>query len=214
MFFYLIIPAGLAVVALMTGNIFAKLGVPLSCAAVLLWFLRDKVRDISWVIIALCFSAAGDWFLSMRAGRVSFFLAGVILFFCAHIGYLGFALRYGRPNWRVFSGFLAVYLPFYKCWLHPAIHNSGLSIAVLLYLLISCLVFAAACGMQAPARAKWAYVAAMGLIVFSDTIIAFTDFLDMHVLSRLILPTYYLAHLCVGWAVLTIWHKKNSTINC
>ena len=44
----------------------------------------------------------------------------------------------------------------------------------------------------------------IGLIVASDTIISFTEFLQFRALDWLILPTYYLAHLCITCAVLSL----------
>jgi uncharacterized membrane protein YhhN len=202
---WLVLPAGLAVAALRTGSLVAKMGVPLSCAVLLLWALRrapDRRRDALWVVAALCLSAAGDWFLSNRAARLSYFLVGIGLFFGAHLGYLAFAWRQGRPRGWVLGGLLVLYLSYYNVWLVPAIAPSVLSGAVLLYLLISCLVLATACGLRLPPHLKWPYVAGMGLIVVSDTFISFTEFLGFGTFTWLILPTYYLAHLCVTWTVL------------
>jgi hypothetical protein len=74
-------------------------------------------------------------------------------------------------------------------------------VAVLLYLLISCVTLAAALGRRAPPRSWWLYAAGIALIVLSDTLIAFAEFLGQHRGDSLILPTYYLAHLCVTASV-------------
>jgi uncharacterized membrane protein YhhN len=201
----LVLPAGLAVTALRTASVVAKVGVALSCAAILLWTLRrapaDR-RDALWVVVAQCLSAAGDWFLSNKAGRMGYFIAGIAFFFGAHLGYLVFAVRQGRLQRWVLGGLLLIYLPYHWIWLFPAIAQPMLSTAVLLYLLISCLALAAACGLRLPAPLKWPFVAGISLIVASDTFISFAEFLRIGTFSWLILPTYYLAHLCVTWAVL------------
>ncbi|HNQ90306.1 MAG TPA: lysoplasmalogenase family protein [Verrucomicrobiota bacterium] len=201
----LVIPLVLAAIALRTGSSFAKLGVPLSCALTLLWVHRGALgrhRRLFWVVAAFAFSAAGDWFLSHRRGREGYFLMGIGLFACAHGGYLGYAGSQGRPSLRALAVLLGVYLPYYAVWLRPEIRSPALSAAVLGYLLISCVVLSAACGMRLERGPYWAYVAGMALVVFSDTIISFSEFLGFRDWNGLILPTYYLAHGCVTWSVL------------
>ena len=58
--------------------------------------------------------------------------------------------------------------------------------------------------MRLPAALKWAYLAGIALIVFSDTLISFKEFLRYRRFDFLILPTYYLAHLCVTWAAIAM----------
>jgi len=60
----LLLPAGLAIIALLTGNLVVKMGVPASCAAILLYALSRKSGccwDAIWVVVAFFFSAAGDF---------------------------------------------------------------------------------------------------------------------------------------------------------
>lgn len=201
----LLVPAGLGVLASWRGPIPAKLGVPLSCVLILGAVCRPgfrERRDVWGLMAALVFSAAGDWFLSNRAGRETYFLAGIGLFFCAHLGYIGCALAHGRFHRVVLGALLVAYVPYYLLWLHPVMRSSVLALAVVMYTLVSCLALAAAAGMEAPRGLKAAYVGGIGLIVFSDTLISFSEFLQYHALRALILPTYYLAHLCVTWAAL------------
>jgi uncharacterized membrane protein YhhN len=202
---WLLLPFGLAIAALGTGDLRAKMGVAVSCALILLWNLRRSPKcrqDAGWVVAALCLSAAGDWFLSNKGHREAYFLAGIALFFGAHLGYLTFACLQGRLDRRVLGMLLGVYLCYYLLCLRPAIGRPVLDLAVLLYLLISCVVFAAAWGMRMRPRLKWPYVAGIGLIVVSDTLISFNEFLGWKQWNWLILPTYYLAQLCVSWTVL------------
>lgn len=198
----LVIPLGLAVAAVGTDNLPAKMGVPLSCAAIVLLSLRGRWDGV-WVAAALCLSAGGDWFLSNRGGHEGYFLTGIGLFFCAHAGYLAFALRHGRPRRWVLGVLLAGYLSYYALWLRPAIPGRVLSLAALLYLAISCVVLAAAWGVRLAGRLKWPFVAGIGLLVISDTVISSSEFLGFGALNWLILPTYYLGQLCVSWTVLT-----------
>ncbi|MCA9186483.1 MAG: lysoplasmalogenase [Pirellulaceae bacterium] len=203
----LIVPLCLAGYALKTQEIVAKMGVPLSCAVLVILTAARTValrRSAVWLVVALSFSAAGDWFLSNRNGRESYFLAGIGLFFIAHVGYLVFARHYGtihRPTLFVLFG---IFLPYYTLGIFPNISGSLLPIAVLSYLLISCIVLSAAAGFKRPRSARVAYIAGITLIVFSDTVISFREFLDWHGWDWLILPTYYLAHLCVTGAVVAI----------
>jgi len=201
----LLLPFGLAIAALGTGDLRAKMGVAVSCALILLWALRGAPkcrRDAGWVVAALCLSAAGDWFLSNKGHREAYFLAGIALFFGAHMGYLTYACHQGRLQRTVLGALLCVYLSYYVFCLRPAIPRPALALAVLLYLLISCVVLSAAWGMRMRPRLKWPYVTGIGLIVVSDTLISFNEFLGWKWWNWLILPTYYLAQLCVSWTVL------------
>ena len=201
----LLLPLGLAITALGTGHVLAKMGVPVSCALILLWASGQAPtwrRNAGWVVAALCLSAAGDWFLSHKGEHEPYFIAGIALFFGAHLGYLAFACRQGRLQRGVLGILLLLYLPYYVFWLRPAIPRPGLALAVLLYLLISCVVFSAAWGLRLRPEFKWPYVTGIGLIVLSDTIISVTEFLGWGRWNWLILPTYYLAQLCVSWTVL------------
>ena len=58
--------------------------------------------------------------------------------------------------------------------------------------------------MRMGARLKWLFITGIGLIVFSDTLISFGEFLRWKRGNWLILPTYYLAQLCVSWTVLAL----------
>jgi uncharacterized membrane protein YhhN len=201
----LLLPLGLAIVALSTGDLLAKMGVPVSCALVLLWAFREAptcCQDAGWVVAALCLSAAGDWFLSNKGDREAYFITGIALFFGAHLGYLAFACRHGQFHRKILGVLLSLYLTYYVFFLRPAIKHPGLALAVLLYLLISCVVLSAAWGMRVRPRLKWPYVTGMGLIVVSDTLISLKEFLGWGRWNWLILPTYYLAQLCVSGAVL------------
>jgi hypothetical protein len=54
-------------------------------------------------------------------------------------------------------------------------------------------------------------VAGIVLVVFSDTIISFKEFLDYDGLNWLILPTYYLAHLAITLSILIRFPPAHST---
>ncbi len=203
----LLVPSALAVFALRSGAIWAKMGVPLTCAIILAttaWRYPGPRKLVGYLVSAFVLSAIGDWFLSNKSGRESLFVLGIAFFFGAHLGYLGFAWSLGRLNRPALGVLLAAFVPFYVFWLRPAITSHVLEAAVLVYLLISCLVLAVAGGMRLAILPKTLYAVGIGLIVFSDTLISFNEFLDYNTLNRLILPTYYLAHLSISAAII-IW---------
>ena len=196
----LTIPAVLGVIGYTTDFLPAKLGVPGTCALILIAFYRKdpaRIRDFWWVVGAFGFSMIGDAFLSNKGDDEMMFVYGIAGFFFAHLGYLGFPLLNGRVHRLALVILFAGYIPFYIWSLRPAIDDGVLSIAVLIYLLISCLVLAAALGLQIPTWPRRAYIVGIALIVASDTFIAFNEFLDFATFNDLILPTYYLAHITI-----------------
>jgi uncharacterized membrane protein YhhN len=197
----LLLPALVAGFALSTGRLPFKLGVPGLCAMILLVCVRRGTpalrRQVWAVIAAFGMSMVGDYFLSSRSGRAHYFEAGIAAFFVAHLGYLRYALANGGLHGRALAMLLAAFVPYFGLALSPAIESWGLWLAVLLYLLISCVVLAAAVGRRQSPWVKGLYVGGIALIVFSDTVISFSEFLRWRGLNTWILPTYYLAHLAI-----------------
>lgn len=176
-----------------------KLSVPGACGVILGlglargWFAHPGP---AWALIwAFAWSMVGDWFLSYRAGRDTWFEAGIAGFFLAHLGYISHALQQGRLHRPTLLGSLGVFVPYYLLALAPRISNPVLNSAVLLYLLVSCVALAAAAGLGTAFAPRALYLGAIALVVFSDLVISFKEFLRYHALDWLILPTYYLAHL-------------------
>ena len=194
-----------ALVALATGNLLAKLAIPIWCALAL--GVRASrcpahLREVAPVIFALICSLVGDYFLSSRAGRLSWFLAGIAAFLGAHLGYLTYALSHGRLHRPTLVAALAAILAYYVLALAPNVPESRLSLAVLAYAIVSCTSLAAAAGLRQPVPAKACFVGGIGLLVFSDTVISLVEFCHWRGLGRLILPTYYLALLLITVGVL------------
>lgn len=205
-FLLLLMPACLAYYADTTGYLPFKMGVPLVCAALLLICFLGRLRlraDVWFVIGAFVFSAIGDYFLSSRRGHEYYFVIGIAAFFVAHLGYLGFSLSNGRIHRIAMAVLLVGYLPYFVFALRPAIGDPVLFAAVLLYLLISCVGLAAAAGLRLPPLGKWLYVFGIFMVVLSDTIISFSEFLRFRDWNSWILPTYYLAHLAVTASVMS-----------
>lgn len=209
---WLLIPASSAILALMTNNFGFKAGVAGSgILIILLFFFRrlKQTRGVWLIILAFFFSIAGDWCLSNRNGDARMFTAGILLFFIAHAGYLSFSLANGKINWKLTIILLAGYLTFFTLELYPSSNNQILLFASLAYLLISCLSLGAAAGIKGPLFVRWFYFSGIFLILFSDTIIAFKEFLNVVSLNYMILPTYYLAQIFITAAIIRKGWKTN-----
>ncbi|MGB5271119.1 MAG: lysoplasmalogenase [Eudoraea sp.] len=194
-----------AIMALNTSEFFYKSGSAGVGIVILiiLNFRKTKQPNDTWMIIgAFLFSIAGDWFMSNKLGDPMMFSKGIALFFIAHAGYLGFALLNGKIKWRFTLLILMAYLVFFFLLLYPSIDDKVLMYAALVYLLISCLTFGASFGINGDTGFKWTYVFGIFLIVFSDTIIALTEFLGYTKLDFMILPTYYLAHISITFSLI------------
>lgn len=201
----LLIPAVMAILALNGFGFFFKSGSAGAGILIILFAYYgrwSKFRDIWMIVGAFLFSIGGDWFLSNRNGDTNMFIAGIALFFVAHIGYLSFALMNGKIKWVFTFIVLAGYLIFFFLMLYPSFKDSSLMIAALIYLLISCVSLGASVGIKANPAVRWSYIFGIVLIVFSDTIISFNEFVGYKDLSFLILPTYYLAHISVTFSLL------------
>jgi len=194
-----------AIMALNTSEFLYKSGSAGIGILILLILNFKKIRqpNDTWLIIgAFMFSIAGDWFMSNKLGDSMIFSKGIALFFIAHLGYLGFALRNGKIKWGFTLIVLIAYLLFFFLLLYPSIEDKILLYAALIYLLISCLTFGASVGIKGDALFIKAYIFGIFLIVFSDTIIALTEFLGYDTLDFLILPTYYLAHISITFSLI------------
>ena len=169
----LIVPILLGFYADSTDYLPAKMGVPLCCGliATALFALQSPRRyDLFWLVAAFVFSALGDYFLSNKSGNESYFVIGIGLYFLAHVGYLSFALCNGRIHLPALAVLLVCYLTYYFVKLGPSIGDTVLSIAVLLYLLISCTALAAALGVKWQGHIKWFFVFGISMIMLSDTV--------------------------------------------
>lgn len=179
----------------------------------ILFISKPKASNKNWLIVgAFAFSIAGDWFLSNMKGDSGMFVQGIALYFLAHLGYLIYACINGKINWKVTGGILLAFLAFYFLTLAPAVDDSVLKMAVLVYLLVSCLSMGAALGMNFEALVKWPYVFGIFLILFSDTVISFKEFLGYDGLNYTILPTYYLAHVCVVFSLIQSWQEDQELV--
>jgi len=217
-YFLLAAPIVLAVLALNGYGFFFKSGTAGSGILILLFIYFKKTnrnKDLWMLIGAFGFSIAGDWFLSNMKENSGIFVTEIALYFIAHFGYLTYAVYNGKIN-KVFTGLLLIgFLVFYFITLFPAIEGGIMKSAVLIYLLISCLSLGAAVGLKTNVLVKWSYTFGIALILFSDTVISFKEFVGYNGLNYLILPTYYLAHISIIFSVLTekVYVRKKTNIH-
>ena len=212
----LAISVALAILGVATANFIFKSGTAgMGIIIILLLNMRLKksVNDTWWILAAFLFSIIGDWFLSRMNGDSLMFVKGIALFFLAHVGYLIYALFNGRIK-KAFTGvLLAAYLAFFFLVLYPTFTDTVLMIASLVYLLISCFSLGAAMGMKGDPTARRSFIFGIVLIIFSDTIIAFKEFVDYHMFDFLITPTYYLAHIFITFSLIKRFESNVPTTN-
>lgn len=200
----LLFPILCAVLARMGYGYYVHVAIPISCALIVLFMADRRLRSTSWLLIlAFLFAIAGDWMLGHRAGVPMRFIYGIGFFFVTHIGYLAFCLLNGKIHWKFLAIVLIPYLLFFIFALRPAISDTLLQGSVLLYLLISCISVGAAFGLRLSPLSKWLFFAGIACMVFSDTLIAFAEFLDKRTLFRLLMmPTYYASQILITASVI------------
>jgi len=198
----LLLPVLFTVLAVTGWGFIYRAAVSASCA-IIVWFLaRQFAGNSKWyVIAALLVSIAGDWFMSHTSGFPVRFIYGVCLFFVAHLGFIAFCLKNGRINRIVLLVMLTGFLAFFFIALLPALSQPVLFIAVLAYLIVSCLSFSVATGLQLPSVIRWCFSFGIALLVFSDTLIALKDFAGYKGAGFLILPTYFASHIVITLAL-------------
>lgn len=173
---------------------------------------RDARRGlVSGGIAAAGFllALAGDWFLTARDfGDPLSMLPGIGCFFLAHAAFLAFGCRHGSINgWVAGAAFIFYFLYFYFL-LKLSWHEKVLLSAVFLYLVISMLSLGAAAGLRANRAARIAWLAGIALLLVSDTVISWKEFLDFHRFDRLILPTYAASQFLLGLALLLMMLRR------
>ncbi|BDW92306.1 hypothetical protein MACH07_11380 [Flagellimonas marinaquae] len=206
----------LAILGVTTENFVFKSGTAgMGAVIILIMGIVDKssIKEAWWIIGAFLFSIIGDWFLSHMNGDSTMFVKGIALFFLAHLGYLLYALRNGRIRGMFTAIVLTIYLAFFFLVLYPTFTDVTLMIASLVYLLISCFSLGAAMGIKGDLAAKRSFIFGIVLIIFSDTIIAFKEFVGYHSFDFLITPTYYLAHIFITFSLVKRFKSNVPTSN-
>jgi uncharacterized membrane protein YhhN len=202
---FLLIPITCAVLALMGYGYLVHVAVPVTCILIIGLLARKPVQSNIWLLIfALIFSILGDWMLIHRNGDSLRFVYGIALFFIAHVGFFVFCLKNGKIQGYLLTALVVGYGLFFVFKLMPAISETSLFIATLAYTLISCLSAAASFGLHFPPVSRWLFFTGMASILFSDTLIALHEFLNVAdwCYSNLMMPTYYAAHILVTASIL------------
>lgn len=199
----------IAIIATATNIIYFKIGVAgIGIIILLMMYAKQLTRtlDVWVVILAFLASMIGDCFLSKMNGDSSMFMIGIALYLVAHLGYLLFSLLNGSIKWGITIGILLAFLLFYYLSLYSFIPDKTLAFIVLFYLVVSCVSLGAALGIRDVPKVKWPFIAGIGLILISDTIISFKEFVKYDSLNFMILPTYYLAQIAI---TVSLYFKSN-----
>jgi uncharacterized membrane protein YhhN len=172
-------------------------------AGLIVWKRCPNRSD--WLLpVAYACCIGVDSFLFHRGESQFLFVMGIAMFSLTHLNYLSLMLCNGKIDKRVGVIFTGSLLAYFAIFLLP-LNGMGtpLKIAVLIYLLLSCLTLSAAFGLRLPKPEKFLFVFAIFLMMFSDTTISFKEFLHWERLNFLLMPTYYfsLIFMCIGMSV-------------
>jgi len=153
----------------------------------------DRPERPAWLWVAWCGLAAtmiGDYFLVIRhAGLESAeFLGGVAGFGLAHLLWIGFFARNYRINLKVVLALLSSFAAFFWVRMWPVLPSDALRAALIGYMTLSAIDVAFAFG----ARSK-AFAFGLGLLFFSDVMIAGSRVLKIASLQQLVGVTYLAA---------------------
>ena len=202
---FFIIPLIFSFLAVGTNKFPFKLGVTLSCIGIILFsrLPAGSGDDPFWLIlIALLISISGDFFLSHREEegkeKPGWFVYGTILFFFAHVFYLAYAAGDSRFPLILFLVLFAGLVLYSIFRLLPRLEELPLKVAITLYMVISCLSFSFAWGIRGAGAGRIFFILGIGLILFSDLCIAEAELIGFTPPGKLILPTYYAAHMALA----------------
>jgi uncharacterized membrane protein YhhN len=204
----LLLPVGLTVLAIRRSSFIRHTLVTASAGLILMLGGGLPFISTGWPLLAgLLASIIGDFFLHYRKGRQTWYGLGIACFFLAHLLFLLFCLMHSSLGWLTWISMavlLAGYLAFYRLRLVPAVNAVPLRVLMLLYILISSACFSASLGLTGALLLRLAMPLAVGLILFSDTLIACKDFLGQPRGAGLIIPTYLAAHCLMTLAGLAM----------
>jgi len=199
MYFLLSVPIVLAVLKRYRfKGYFLSPVITLSCLLIALLSAREGKELIC---LAYGFSVIGDFFLAHQKISPFSYLFGVGGFFTAHAFFLSYAFLTARFSyWSVICAVILIvpYGRFLINGLYPNIRELSMRIAVTMYMLISIAVFSAAVSMDAAVFEKLLFTAGIAMILFSDTLIALSDFMGRRKLGSIILPAYYACHILIA----------------
>jgi uncharacterized membrane protein YhhN len=200
----LLVPTVLLIVYLLFPYYALRLCITLSCLLVAVGVsLRSKRSSVMIVALAFLFSIGGDAMMVTSSSANLHFLYGVALFFVAHLCYITFCLRHGGVNRPWLFVLTALFLVYYCAALLPAITGMVIRIAVLLYILVSCMSLAAARGLACGKLFRTLFLTGIACLAISDTLISAHSFLNVDILYFLMLPLYFASQIFVCAALLS-----------
>lgn len=188
----ILIPAIFALCQLKTHKYIFSALTTLSCAAVAL-------PTAPVLATALLVSFVGDYFMAHKGSKEWMYLLGIAGFFLAHVVFIAHAVvgaqhvRAGLLTGAVLALWFTPYLVLRVIKKVPKL----LKIPVVLYTFIS--IAGLACAVM---TGNVLYILGIAMLLFSDTMIAESDFVGNPRTSWLILPTYYLCHILVALSAL------------
>ncbi|MDL2265192.1 lysoplasmalogenase [Parabacteroides sp. OttesenSCG-928-G07] len=199
----LLLPVICAAFSCMGYHYAFHVGVPVSCSLIVgLFHDRGIGRTLWFIVLSFLVSIGGDWMLRTRGVDGMRFIYGIGLYFISHVCYLIFCLKNGKINRLFLSLLLVVYLPFFVWCLMPAIPDRLLLVSVFFYLIISCVSLAAAFGLRLSNVSRYLFTVGIGCLVFSDTLIAFKEFLHIGSHYYLMFPAFYASQILITAALI------------
>jgi uncharacterized membrane protein YhhN len=154
------------------------------------------VRERRWLMLALLFSAIGDFLLAIPWWQPSF-VGGLGAFLLAHLCYLGALVPLAVPSrWRLVGvGAICVLCGAMLTWFWPYLSHDKLTVPVTVYITVLCAMVCAAVLARLPTR--WTALGALGFAL-SDAMIGIDQFiLQSDVLAVPIWWVYAMSQLLI-----------------
>ncbi|MFA6816017.1 MAG: lysoplasmalogenase family protein [Lentisphaeria bacterium] len=176
----------------------------LLCFGITVFLIQHSrnAQRCDWLLaVAYLCCIGGDSFLFHRGSNPWLFVMGILLFGAMHLNYLFLMRCYGTFNKRFGVIFTCLLLGYFMFFLLPLKEMAlELKIAVLLYLLLSCLTLSFAVSLRFTKLVKSLFIIAISLMIFSDTTVSLKEFLHWEKLNFLLMPTYYfsLIFMCLA----------------
>ena len=200
-FLWLVIPLSFALLRLVTRKYVFSALVSVSCAAIVLFFRPDS--GAVTMALGLLVSTAGDWLLAHDQGRQARFICGVAAFGVGHALFCLYAASRLTPRFLAVGAVMtallgAGYALYLRRRIFPAL-DEAMRAAIAAYAGISLLsLFFAMTAGGATGADKALYLIGIALILFSDTMIAESNFAKNRRARYYILPTYYMCHILLA----------------
>jgi len=188
----ILLPILFALCQLKTGKYIFSALTTLACAVI-------AILNSPILALALFVSFIGDWFMAHKGSKEWMYLLGIAGFFLAHAVFIAHALqsvlhtKAGLLTGAVLAIWFTPYLVLRVIGKVPRL----LKMPVVLYTFIS--IAGLSCAVM---TGNILYIVGIALLLFSDTMIAETDFVGNKKTGRLIMPTYYLCHILVAFSAL------------